>query len=85
MLLCSQNGELRERKKRPGAGGLDFFDFHQVCMLRIPFCQGGRTLRRERIDAGAVVNFIASHIGIMPCALTHRADARQNTRRDFGG
>lgn len=54
-------------------------------MLRIPFCQGGRTLRRERIDAGAVVNFIASHIGIMPCALTYRADARQNTRRDFGG
>ncbi|SUG66284.1 Uncharacterised protein [Salmonella enterica subsp. enterica] len=85
MSLCSQNGELRARKNVPEQAGLDFFDFHQICMLRIPFCQGGRTQRRERIDAGAVVNFIASHIRIMPCALTHRADARQNTRRDFGG
>lgn len=31
-----------------------------------------------------MINFIASHIGIVPCALTHCAYAGQDPRRHFG-
>lgn len=37
----------------------------------------------EGIHAGAVVDAIASHIGIVPCSLTHRRYPRHNTRRNF--
>lgn len=31
-----------------------------------------------------MINFVAGHIGIVPCTLAHCADARQDPRRHFG-
>lgn len=52
-------------------------------MLWVAFCQRRRALSCQRIDAGAVVNLIASHIGIVPCTLAHCAYSGQNSWRDF--
>lgn len=38
---------------------------------------------RQRVNAGAVVNTIPFHAGVVPGSLTHSADAGHNTRRDL--
>ncbi len=38
---------------------------------------------RQRVDAGAVVDTIATHIGIVPGALAHGAHAGHDARRHF--
>ena len=52
-------------------------------MLWIAFCQRRWTLSRQSVDAGAMINLIASHIGIMPCTLAHGAYAGQDPWRHF--
>ena len=52
-------------------------------MLWIAFCQRRRALSGQGVDAGAMVNLIAGHIGIVPCALAHCAYAGQDPRGHF--
>lgn len=52
-------------------------------MLRIPFRQRRRALGGQGIHAGAMVNPVAGHIGVVPRALAHRRHARHDARRHF--
>ena len=40
-------------------------------------------MRRQRVDAAALVNAIAVHVGVVPCALRDAHRAGNHARRDF--
>ena len=40
-------------------------------------------MRRQRIDAGTVIDSVSVHLGIVPGSLAHCGHARHNARRDF--
>lgn len=62
---------------------LHLLNLHQIGVLRVTFCQRRSSMGRQRVDAGAVVDTIATHIGIVPGPLAHGAHAGHDARRDL--